>query len=329
MTLRRVTKGEPCAICGRPDWCGVSGDGGVAVCMRIAEGSARTAANGGFVHVLRESPRAATTMRRNQRSRQPNGTQPFTPAMARQLWETAVATGRDDAVVDECQPVWDFLATRNLMPAWEASTFGVLTRECQVPQACAFWAGAGYQLVCPLHGQDGRLAGIQARNVVGREPKTLFPRGQATSGLVFANDAGLGLLRGERANTKTVIYGEGLTDHLALTIATTKPVLCAPGASFLARGIGRWVKGLTLVLVVDNDEPSERHIRGIVDAAHANGASSVSRAALPEGCKDICDLLARGVEAVAGITEGGGESQWPASRTQESSSSKRANKVAG
>lgn len=48
----RVSKAEPCAICGKPDWCGVAADGQVAICMRTA--SAHPAANGGHVHRLRE-----------------------------------------------------------------------------------------------------------------------------------------------------------------------------------------------------------------------------------------------------------------------------------
>lgn len=48
----RVTRAQPCAICGKPDWCGTSADGAVAVCMRVD--SPHAAANGGHVHRLRE-----------------------------------------------------------------------------------------------------------------------------------------------------------------------------------------------------------------------------------------------------------------------------------
>jgi len=53
--MKRVTKDNPCPICGKPDWCGYSEDGAVAVCMRTPEGSIRAARNGGFVHRLRNN----------------------------------------------------------------------------------------------------------------------------------------------------------------------------------------------------------------------------------------------------------------------------------
>ena len=54
--LRRVSRRNPCPICGRPDWCSVSADGHLCICMRISEGSVKQSSNGGFVHVLRDDP---------------------------------------------------------------------------------------------------------------------------------------------------------------------------------------------------------------------------------------------------------------------------------
>jgi len=47
---RRVSRRRPCAICGKPDWCGVSKDGSVAICMRVR--SDRPTRNGGWLHRL-------------------------------------------------------------------------------------------------------------------------------------------------------------------------------------------------------------------------------------------------------------------------------------
>jgi len=44
----RVTRHEPCTICGRGDWCGLSEDRTVAVCMRVK--SDRPVRNGGWLH---------------------------------------------------------------------------------------------------------------------------------------------------------------------------------------------------------------------------------------------------------------------------------------
>lgn len=48
--LLRVSKARPCPVCGKADYCGVSADGGLAVCMRTQ--SAKESRNGGWVHRL-------------------------------------------------------------------------------------------------------------------------------------------------------------------------------------------------------------------------------------------------------------------------------------
>ncbi|MCH8880045.1 MAG: toprim domain-containing protein [Planctomycetes bacterium] len=52
---RRVSKSKPCPICGKPDWCSVSVDGSVAICMRIT--SDKPTQNGGWLHRLADDPR--------------------------------------------------------------------------------------------------------------------------------------------------------------------------------------------------------------------------------------------------------------------------------
>jgi len=56
---REVTKGEPCLICEKPDWCSVTGPEGAieaAVCMRTESSNQRD--NGGYLHRLRENDSA-------------------------------------------------------------------------------------------------------------------------------------------------------------------------------------------------------------------------------------------------------------------------------
>ena len=50
----RVTRHDPCAICGRGDWCGLSPDRTVAVCMRVK--SDRPVRNGGWLHRIAAAP---------------------------------------------------------------------------------------------------------------------------------------------------------------------------------------------------------------------------------------------------------------------------------
>lgn len=53
MQFFRVKKRNPCKVCNHEDWCGISEDGTVAICMR--EESNRQSKNGGFVHFLGDS----------------------------------------------------------------------------------------------------------------------------------------------------------------------------------------------------------------------------------------------------------------------------------
>lgn len=44
---RRVTRNEPCPVCGKPDWCGIANDGTAVRCMRV---ESNRESNGGWIH---------------------------------------------------------------------------------------------------------------------------------------------------------------------------------------------------------------------------------------------------------------------------------------
>jgi conjugative relaxase-like TrwC/TraI family protein len=50
--LVRVKRGRPCPICEKTDWCSVSEDGAVAICMRVP--SEHETRNGGYLHLLED-----------------------------------------------------------------------------------------------------------------------------------------------------------------------------------------------------------------------------------------------------------------------------------
>ena len=58
---RNVSRGRPCPICGKPDWCGITTDGAVVHCMRTE--SDRPCASGGWFHFLVERPMRAAVRR--------------------------------------------------------------------------------------------------------------------------------------------------------------------------------------------------------------------------------------------------------------------------
>ena len=53
MSWIRVSGKKPCPICGHRDWCSVSEDGAVAICMR--EPSDKECKSGGWMHVIDKS----------------------------------------------------------------------------------------------------------------------------------------------------------------------------------------------------------------------------------------------------------------------------------
>ena len=50
----RVNKHHPCQICEKPDWCGISSEFCLAICMRVQ--SQRPTRNGGWMHRLADDP---------------------------------------------------------------------------------------------------------------------------------------------------------------------------------------------------------------------------------------------------------------------------------
>ncbi len=51
--MNRVSKRNPCPICGRPDWCLIADDGSACICQRVSEGSVKRCDEAGFLHILR------------------------------------------------------------------------------------------------------------------------------------------------------------------------------------------------------------------------------------------------------------------------------------
>ncbi len=50
----KVTRSNRCQICGKPDWCLVSKDGGAAICPRVPEGAIKYVDKTGFLHRLKD-----------------------------------------------------------------------------------------------------------------------------------------------------------------------------------------------------------------------------------------------------------------------------------
>ena len=53
-TMDRVSKENPCPVCGKHDWCLRSQDDSAAICQRIEQGSKKRCGDAGWLHVFRD-----------------------------------------------------------------------------------------------------------------------------------------------------------------------------------------------------------------------------------------------------------------------------------
>jgi hypothetical protein len=50
----RVSRSNPCPVCGKPDWCLVAPDGAAAICQRVSEGAVKICGQAGWLHVMHD-----------------------------------------------------------------------------------------------------------------------------------------------------------------------------------------------------------------------------------------------------------------------------------
>ncbi len=216
----------------------------------------------------------------------------FGSADAQEVWNQARGRARDDEAIGQDKQVYEYVASRGLAEAWEDPGFGILATCMNLPATVAWWPGANYRLLVPLFDLQGELVNVQARSLdPGAETKTLFPAGSRATGTVMANEAALGILRGEQRDGLPVILGEGLTDFLALGIATSLPVLSAPGASLMPKCAGAWAKERSVYVASDVDEAGDNCLEPTARALYRAGAERVLSVTWPEGCVDACEAI--------------------------------------
>ncbi len=298
MSWHRVSKREPCPVCGHDSWCS-RGEGGAAVCMRAGEGAVGMvecgSAGTGWLHRVEPDQPPPPRVQRQHES------PAFTVIDARRVWSAVLARALDDERVEEDCQVWRYLARRRLTEAFERRLLGVLhpSMERDLPPAIATWPGRGFRIVAPLFNEAGELVSLQVRRIIEDKPKTLFPPGRLAEGLVFANDAGRGLLRNAWSGARVVVLGEGLTDSLALAIVTSLPVLAVPGVGSASRVFGAWTRGCTVALALDCDAAGEAAVKPAAAAAFEAGAARLLRVTWPGRCKDACDVVvAKGLDGL-------------------------------
>lgn len=141
--LLRVRRGRPCPICGKADWCSVSADGGVAICMRVA--SDRPTRNGGWIHRL--DGKAAQTARQGESERD------AAPKLS--TAELVLLDRRFRADLTAGRLVW--LAERLCVSASSLRAFGI------------GWSHEKRAFTFPMRDAGGRTIGFRTRHLGGEK----------------------------------------------------------------------------------------------------------------------------------------------------------------
>lgn len=200
--------------------------------------------------------------------------QPVTFADTWAAAERLTSIGRDSEVSEAA--VWAARRGLDAKTLAERDIVRVLTSDTPAEPSCRFerrrWAQGGYQLVFATFDATGQLRGLRARHVEDgasctgqKKPavKELNPAGHSATGLVFANAAGVEVLRG--ASADLVWIGEGGPDFA--TLATLLPEHVAVIGIFS----GSWTRELAakiarcsrVVLATDADGPGRKYAREI------------------------------------------------------------------
>lgn len=134
-----VTRGHPCPICGKPDWCGVSSDGELAVCMRVDNG--RSARNGGWTHVLADK---------------------------REKWTPPPKPRQQDPTTDFSKLMDDWTSATRLEQVHELAAGLGVDAESLVYLGAA-WADQHKAWAFPMRSPDMRVIGVRLRSEEGRK----------------------------------------------------------------------------------------------------------------------------------------------------------------
>ena len=262
--LVRARRDRPCVICGRPNWCGASADGAIAICMRVADGSVRPSRNGGFVHVLRPQQR------------------PYRP-VERSVRIDDVGASNDKSV----KLFAYYLRTIREGP----KLLRKLAEDLRLPVAPLVrlqvgWSKNRQASAWPMRSALGELLGIRYRDRDGRK---LSLRG-GREGLFLPRDLG--------PSIDQLLLPEGGTDTaaaLALGFTAVGRPSCTGGVRHVVDLVRRF--GVRdVVVVADRDEPGRRGAASIAAVLRAY-VPTVRIIEPPSGARDLRDAVRRGLRA--------------------------------
>jgi len=312
-----VDKYNPCPICGKPDWCGRTADGELAVCMRIE--SERPMANGGWLYLLTDNfPKTQPiTAIPPERRAKPELLDEVYNAMLRYL--SLSSKHRNELTSPKRGMTMEQIRHRKYKSLTSERCFvDDLVTICKLEGAPGFyingrWTLAGANgLLIPVRDVYGRIVGFQVKP---DEPGESSPRGTAKGDIQRGKYLWLSS-KGKSGGT-----GSGSPSHLATPMEqkgdrlwiTEGPLKADIACDLLGEyvigvpGVSAWrkciymlpkLKPSVVVLAYDMDIYNNEHVKiqcRYLSAAVAGKGYDVSVALWNKEHKGIDDiLLARG-----------------------------------
>ncbi len=255
--LKRVSRHSPCPVCQKPDWCSVSEDGNIAICMRVK--SEKRTRNRGFLHKLKDAPYRPGPYVCTFPLQDPSPSQDWSKLA--EEYQQALPSQRLNWLADKLGLSADVLAHFN----------------------CG-WSSEHKAFTFPMWSAKGEIQGIHLR----------FPNGKKLT--VKGGKLGLFLPNNlAPAPGGQLLVAEGLTDTAALTqlgfSAIGRPS-CSCGNDIVCELARKW-KPAEVVIMADQDEPGQRGADNLASALVCY-VPVVRVITPPEGIKDARKWLAAG-----------------------------------
>ena len=253
--MQRVSRENPCPVCGKPDWCLVTDDGSAAICQRIQESSVKSCDEAGYLHILADRPK--NQHRRPQRR--------FT-------------VGQDN------RPDKDFTALQqqyNCQIKDEqvdslSRQLGVSTQSLK--RLCIGWDGEAYTF--GMSNDFGKIIGIRRR----------FPNGNKVS--LKGGKTGL-FIPTDLSPEGLLLICEGPTDTAA-ALDLGFAAIGRPNCNSKVDMTARFAKGREVVIIGDNDEVGKTGAEKLAEKLLLH-CSSVKVIYPPDKAKDLRQWLRAGL----------------------------------
>lgn len=265
---KRVTRAHPCPVCGKPDWCCITRDGTVVLCMRTESDHPCKGECGGWIHRLSSAGPVCRSV------------------------PSTIFAEKPDRIPSR--------SAEALLAEWRKNTLAItlsqfakelgVTRKSLERLGCV-WNGAQSCWAFPMRDETGKVVGIRLRRG-GRKYSVTKSR----AGLFFDPDIGP-----KRSEHRFAWLTEGPTDTAA--VLSLDPQAVVFGRSDLLSGWNMLKKALALhgVTEVNICVDNELAIEGRTDSPGFSGNLRMAKAlGLPcrfvqiPGFKDIRDYVKSG-----------------------------------